>query len=174
MGGRQLDRCRRKGPHDHPALSLAAFWTFFGLASGLFYREFTKLNDHPGGTQLAVVHTHALTLGTLVMLAFLALALLLPHIGNDKRFRVGFWLWQGGLTLAIGGLLVKGCLQVLGHPMADSPMIAGFSGLGHMTLTAAFILFFLGLGRALKRRPAAGPVPGTPVAADTHENAATH
>lgn len=65
----------------------AAFWTFFGLASGLFYREFTKLNDHAGGTQLAVVHTHALTLGTLVLLAFLALTLLLPHISSDKRFQ---------------------------------------------------------------------------------------
>ncbi len=153
-----------------PLYRSAAFWTFFGLASGLFYREFTKLNDHPGGTQLAVVHTHALTLGTLIMLAFLALALLLPHIANDKRFRIGYWLWQVGLALAIGGLIVKGCLQVLGHEMANSPMIAGFSGLGHMTLTASFILLFLGLGRALKQR-SAGSAAGTPTA---REDVTTH
>ncbi len=49
-----------------------------------------------------------------------------------------------------GGLLVKGCLQVLGHASANSPAIAGVSGLGHMLLTAAFILLFIGLGRVVR------------------------
>lgn len=129
---------------------LAAAWTAIGLASGLFYREFTKANDVAGGTQLAVVHTHTLTLGTLVLLLLLALVLALPALTQDRRMRWAVWVWQAGLVLTTGGMLVKGSLQVLGREAANSPAIAGVSGLGHMTLTAAFILLFLALTRAVR------------------------
>lgn len=142
----------------------AAIWTAIGLASGLFYREFTKLNDVAGGTQLAVVHTHTLTLGTIVMLLFLALVAQFRSMESDRLFRIGFWVWQAGLVLTTGGLLVKGSLQVLDHAMQNSPMIAGFSGLGHMTLTAAFVLFFLALRRSVKA--------GEPAAAQMREDVA--
>ncbi|MDO5500416.1 MAG: DUF2871 family protein, partial [Propionibacteriaceae bacterium] len=112
----------------------AAIWTAIGLASGLFYREFTKLNGVAGGTQLAVVHTHTLTLGTIMLLLLLALVAQFPAADTDRFFRVGFWLWQAGLILTTGGLLVKGSLQVLDHDLQNSPVLAGFSGLGHMTL----------------------------------------
>ncbi|WP_035759302.1 DUF2871 domain-containing protein [Granulicoccus phenolivorans] len=130
----------------------AALWTAFGLASGLFYREFTKLNGVPGGTQLAVVHTHALTLGTIVLLVALALALALPALAERGAFRVFVWVWNIGLAIATLGMLTKGILQVSGNALATSPMIAGISGLGHMTLTAGFIIFFVALGRTLKAR----------------------
>lgn len=137
---------------------LAAVWTAFGLASGLFYREFTKLNGVPGGTQLAVVHTHALTLGTIVLLVALALILALPALGERGAFRVFVWVWNIGLAIATLGMLTKGILQVSGNAFATSPMIAGISGLGHMTLTAAFIIFFVALGRTLRARgEQAGP-----------------
>ncbi len=123
----------------------AATWTVVGLASGLFYREFTKMNGVPGGTQLAVVHTHTLTLGTVMMLLLLALVGVWPALGADRRFRISFWVWQVGLAITTGGMLVKGSLQVLGNGSANSPAIAGISGLGHMTLTAAFLLFFMAL-----------------------------
>ena len=53
----------------------AIFYLFFGLVAGLFYREFTKLQDFPEGeyTQLSVAHTHLLTLGFMLFLIFLAL-----------------------------------------------------------------------------------------------------
>lgn len=127
----------------------AAIWTGIGLASGLFYREFTKANDFTGYTQLAVVHTHTLVLGTVVLLLLLALEAVF-HLSADRRFRWAFWTWNAGLVLTAGGMVVKGMLQVVGSESATSPAIAGFSGLGHMTLTAAFILYFLALGRAVK------------------------
>ena len=37
---------------------LASAYTALGLLTRQFYREITKFNGHPGGTQLAVVHTH--------------------------------------------------------------------------------------------------------------------
>lgn len=128
----------------------AATWTVLGLVSGLYYREFTKANDVSGGTQLAVAHTHALALGALTLLALLALAAALNI--NDRRFRWGVVIWQAGLGITFGMMLVKGSLQVLERSAADSAAIAGIAGLGHITLTAAFILLFVGLGPALSER----------------------
>lgn len=128
----------------------AAVWTGLGLASGLFYREFTKFNDVAGGTQLAVVHTHTLVLGTVVMLLLLALVGVWRQLEASRAFRVGVRVWQVGLGITAGSLLVKGCLQVLKSPTADSAAIAGISGLGHITLTVAFVFLFVGLGRVLR------------------------
>ena len=127
----------------------AAAWTAIGLAGGLFYREFTRLHGVPGGTQLAVLHTHALVLGTVTSLVLVALVGSWPELGSSRAFRAGVWVWQAGLGLTSGGMLVKGCLQVLGSPSADSAALAGVSGLGHVTLSAAFVLLFVGLGRTL-------------------------
>jgi hypothetical protein len=134
----------------------AATWTALGLASGLFYRELTKANEFTGWTQLSVVHTHALTLGTVVLLLFLALTAVFD-LGADKRFRWGVGVWNVGLVLTTSLMTVKGMLQVLGNDTANSPAIAGISGLGHLTLAVAFILVFLALGTAVRRRGATAP-----------------
>lgn len=130
----------------------AAIWTGLGLAAGLFYREFTKINDVNGwNTQLAVAHTHALALGTTILLILLALAAVF-NLGSDKRFVGGVHAWNTGLALTFGTMLVKGCMQVLGNPSADSAAIAGIAGLGHIILTVAFILIFLALRPAVAAR----------------------
>ena len=56
-------------------LNASFIYMLAGVASGLFYREFTKLNDFPEGqfTQLGLAHTHLLTLGFIVLLIVLAL-----------------------------------------------------------------------------------------------------
>lgn len=138
----------------------AAVWTGLGLASGLFYREFTRQTEFTGVTQLSVAHTHALALGTTILLVVLALAKVFA-LGADRRLGLFLGLWNGGLALTFTMMLVKGSLQVLDHPLATSKMLAGISGLGHMILTGAFVLFFVILGRAVKTdaaAPAAQPV----------------
>ncbi|NYI69597.1 hypothetical protein GGQ54_000157 [Naumannella cuiyingiana] len=125
-----------------------AVWTALGLASGLFYREFTKLNGFTGDTQLAVAHTHALALGTTVGLVVLGLRQVFGLTG--RRFAAWFWLWNAGLALTFGTLVAKGSLQVLGSAAADSKMLAGIAGLGHMSLTAALVLLFLALAPRLR------------------------
>lgn len=124
-----------------------------GLASGLFYREFTKLNGFPEGsvTQLAVVHTHLLALGTLVMLVVLALDKIMG-LSNDRRFGWFFWVYNAGVVLTAAMMTVHGVLTVLGQP--TSPAIAGMAGLGHILVTAGFVLLFVVLGAALRREPA--------------------
>lgn len=128
---------------------LASAYTAMGLASGLFYREFTKLNDHPGGTQLAVVHTHWLTLGAILGLVFLVLEKQFELSELRKRWAAFLITYNFGVVLTGSMMLVKGCLQVLGNPFADSPMVAGISGLGHMSLTAGFVLLLLMLGNRI-------------------------
>ena len=56
-------------------LNAAFIYMLVGVASGLFYREFTKMNDFAEGqfTQLGLAHTHLLTLGFIVLLIVLAL-----------------------------------------------------------------------------------------------------
>lgn len=99
-----------------------------------------------------MVHTHALVLGTLMMLVLLVLNQLFG-LAADRRFRWGVWTWTVGAAITIGMQTVKGSLQVLDSGAATSKALAGISGLGHMTLTAAFVLLFL----ALLTRVAATP-----------------
>ncbi|NHB85460.1 DUF2871 domain-containing protein [Tessaracoccus sp. HDW20] len=128
---------------------LASAYTALGLASGLFYREFTKFNGSPGGTQLAVVHTHWLTLGAILGLIFMLLENQFELSSLPKRWKAFLITYNVGVLLTGSMMIVKGCLQVLGNSFADSPMIAGMSGLGHMSVTAGFVLLLLMLGNKI-------------------------
>lgn len=129
-----------------PLYLYATAYTALGLLGGLFYREFTKMNDFQGRTQLSVVHTHFLVLGAFAFLTFMALEKLFGLSATPRRFRAFLITWNAGLLLTGTMMVIKGCLQVLDHPMADSPMIAGISGLGHMSVTAGMILLLSSLG----------------------------
>lgn len=128
-----------------------------GVLSGLFYREFTKLNDFPEGapTQLGLAHTHLLTLGFIVLLIVLVLEKVFA-LARSKLFGWFFWLYNAGVVLTSAMLIWHGMLTVLGEE--SSKMIAGIAGTGHILLTAGMILLFLALGRALKRDRSAGAV----------------
>ena len=139
-------------------LFYAAFVSMLvGVASGLFYREFTKLNDFPEGasTQLGLVHTHLLTLGFVVLLIVLLLEKQFA-LSQSRLFGWFFWTYIAGLVLTSAMMVWHGCLTVLG--LESSKMIAGIAGLGHMLLTAGMILLFL----ALRKRLVA---PAAPIAA---------
>lgn len=147
----------------------AVVWTALGLLGGLVYRELTRSQGFTGRTQLAFVHTHALALGTTVALVLLALALVL-RLDAVRSFRWGIRVWNVGLAVTTGMLAVKGTLQVLDPAVADSKALAGIAGLGHMTLTAAFILLLLGLRAGLRdhqARLAGAPTQDTTLAAAT-------
>lgn len=128
---------------------LLVTWTVIGLASGLAYRELTRSVGFSGHTQLALVHTHTLVLGTAVGLILLVLERLYS-LSEDGRFGWFLWVWNIGLGLTAGTLAVRGALQVLGSPAADSAALAGIAGLGHITLTVGFVLMFLVLGRRIR------------------------
>ena len=141
----------------------AAVWTGLGLAAGLYYREFTRSSRFEGATQLAVAHTHALALGMIVMLTVLALARAFSL--DAPGIRIFVWVYNIGLAITFGMLVIKGTLQVLGSPIATSAGLAGIAGLGHMTITGALVWLFIVLGRAVRAadaEPTAAELPRTP------------
>lgn len=115
-----------------------------GLASGLFYREFTKANDFTGDSQLSVAHTHLLALGMLFFLTVLALDKIFGLSGL-RLFTAFFWTYNAGLALTTAMMILSGVLTVQGS--TPSAAIAGISGLGHMGLTAGLVLLFVTLGK---------------------------
>ena len=128
---------------------LTVAWTTIGLLSGLAYRELTRGVGFSGFTQLALVHSHTLMLGTAVGLILLALQRLY-QLAEDRRFAWFVWVWNGGLALTAGAMTVKGTLQVLNPAVADSAALAGIAGLGHIALTVGFVLLFLALGSRIR------------------------
>ncbi|MDN5726778.1 MAG: DUF2871 domain-containing protein [Propionibacteriales bacterium] len=128
--------------------ALTATWTTLGLLGGLAYREITKAADFTGTTQLAVVHTHLLTLGTIIGLILLVLERTFSLSRFRRTFNAGLITWNLGVAITTVMMFVHGTAQVNGTEV--SAAIPGIAGLGHMLLTAGFVLFFICLGRSLK------------------------
>jgi hypothetical protein len=139
----------------------ALAYTILGLAGGLFYRTLTHANDFTGFTQLAVVHTHFLVLG---MLFFLG-AILFEYafkLSQSKLFNWFFWTYNVGLIWTAGFMTFNGTNTVLGNSVSSA--VAGMSGIGHILLTVALILFFLCLRSRLfgaQDAPTARPIMDT-------------
>lgn len=133
----------------------SSIYLALGLGSGLFFREFAKAHGFSDSTftQLAVAHTHLLTLGVIVLLIVLLLEKVFT-LSASPLFGWFFWTYNAGVVLTAAMLVWHGSLTVLGMP--SSAMISGIAGLGHIVLTAGFVLLFLALGKALTRDRAAG------------------
>lgn len=135
---------------------LRLFYTSFsfgiaGVLSGLYYRELTKANDvtDRSASQLGLVHSHFLVLGFVILLLVLALEKLFAISAAAPRlFTWFYWTWTIGVAITGGMMLVKGSLVVVGAD-AGSAALAGIAGLGHIALTAGFVLLFLAVRKAL-------------------------
>ena len=122
------------------------FYLVIGLGLGVFYREFTKMNNFEGQTQLSLVHTHALTLGFI----FFILVLLLEknfNLSKHKGFNKCILLYNISLIYLIVTLTVRGCMQVLGSDFAGFSHIAG---LGHALLGVSMVWFCLITNKSIK------------------------
>ena len=102
------------------------------------------------------MHTHALALGTTMLLLTLALERIFT-LSADRRLGWFLWVWNIGLAVTVGGLALKGGLQVAEAAAATSPALAGISGTGHIVLTVGFVLLFLVLGGRIRQSAPAGP-----------------
>lgn len=128
-------------------LYFAAFtYLILGLASGIFYREFTKHYEFPenSDSQLSAVHTHLLTLGFLVFLIVMVIEKAF-NLSSDSRFKPFFWAYNAGLVVSTGTMVWHGMLTVMGQEVI-SPAISGIAGLGHSIMSIGLILFMIALG----------------------------
>lgn len=130
-------------------INIAFAYMLVGVASGLFFREFTKMNDFPEGgwTQLSVVHTHLLVLGFIVTLLVLLLEKAFNLSSHRKLYAWFMGTYHAGVIITAGMQLTHGMLTVL--DIESSAMISGIAGLGHTALTAGMILLFIMLRRSV-------------------------
>ncbi|OKJ67391.1 DUF2871 domain-containing protein [Streptomyces sp. CB02460] len=142
----------------------AHVYMIVGVVSGLFYREFTKIKDFHGDTQLALMHTHLLALGMLVFLIVLALDKVFGLSGS-KLFTAFFWFYNIGIAISTAMMGVHGILTVLGrdedHIAEAVPLTAG---LGHILLTVGLILLFILLGKRVNEHVKPASTPNEPTA----------
>lgn len=127
----------------------ALLYAVLAMASGVFYREFTKFNDFTGKTTLSVVHTHYFLLGMVFFLVLLLLEKSFSFTGA-KTGRV-LAVYHAGLNLAAAMLVVRGVTQV-SIPTLSSGMsaaISGIAGIGHILLGVSMVLLLVQVKRAV-------------------------
>ena len=106
--------------------NLSFFYLILGLALGVFFREFTKLNDFSGATTLNVAHTHTLVLGFIFFLVIVILEKVFT-ISKIKYFNIWLITYNIGLLSLISTLVARGILEILNKDFAGLPHIAGTS-----------------------------------------------
>ena len=119
--------------------NLSFFYLILGLALGIFFREFTKLNDFTGITTLSATHTHTLVLGFIFFLVIVILEKVFT-ISNIKHFNIWLITYNIGLLSLISTLVARGILYVLNKDFVGLPHIAGTS---HAILGLSLIWFMI-------------------------------
>lgn len=117
----------------------ALVYASLALAFGVFYREFTKFNGFTGQTNLSVMHTHYLLLGTVVFLVLL-FAEKLFAFSNKTTFKLEI-LYHVGLNITGIAFLMRGIVQVTADTVSKGldASISGIAGIGHAALGVALI-----------------------------------
>lgn len=125
-------------------INTSFIYAILAMMGGVFYREFTKFNGFVGKTTLSVVHTHLFMLGMVFFLLVLLLAKQYKELIGNKRFKLFYYIYNGGLLLATAMFIWRGVLQVLGTNISSglNASISGMAGIGHILLGVGIIIFF--------------------------------
>ena len=118
-------------------INYSIVYAILAMIGGVFYREFTKMNDYTGWTTLSVVRTHYFILG---MMFFLILGVVSMNVNLKINRAVLFY--NIGLNLTAIMLVVRGIVQVLDLNVV-SALISGVAGIGHIILGVSLILILL-------------------------------
>lgn len=112
------------------------------LASGVFFREFTKALGEKGASHLGVTHTHLFALGVLIFLLLAIFAYLKPELLKTRGFKNFYIIYNIGLPLAIILMFVRGIVQTFATqiPRGIDAMISGIAGLSHILLTVGLFV----------------------------------
>ena len=125
--------------------NLSFFYLILGLALGVFFREFTKLNDFTGVTTLSAAHTHTLVLGFIFFLVIVVLENVFT-ISNIKNFNIWLITYNIGLLSLISTLVARGIFEVLNKDFAGLPHMAGTA---HSILVLSLIWFMIILKKSI-------------------------
>lgn len=125
--------------------NVSLIYLVLGLASGIYYRELTKINDFHNDTVLSVVHTHFLVLGFVFFLIVLLLAKV-AEITKVKGFNTWFYTYNISLVYTVVLMIIRGTAEVQSINIVDLSHIAG---LGHMMLGLSLIWFMVSIKKYL-------------------------
>lgn len=118
-------------------INYSIVYAVLAMIGGVFYREFTKMNDYTAWTTLSVVHTHYFILG---MMFFLNLGVVSTRVRFKPNHAVLFY--NIGLNLTAIMLVVRGIVQVLDLNVV-SALISGVAGISHIIFGVSLILILL-------------------------------
>lgn len=124
-------------------INYSIVYAVLAMIGGVFYREFTKLNDYTAWTTLSVVHTHYFILG---MMFFLVLGVVSTCVHFKSNRAVLFY--NIGLNLTAIMLVVRGIVQALDFNVV-SAAISGVAGIGHIILGVSLILILLDIKKSV-------------------------
>lgn len=118
-------------------INYSIVYAVLAMIGGVFYREFTKMNDYTAWTTLSVVHTYYFILG---MMFFLILGVVSTRVRFKPNHAVLFY--NIGLNLTAIMLVVRGIVQVLDLNVV-SALISGVAGISHIIFGVSLILILL-------------------------------
>lgn len=118
-------------------INYSIVYAVLAMIGGVFYREFTKMNDYTAWTTLSVVHTHYFILG---MMFFLILGVVSTRVRFKPNHAVLFY--NIGLNLTAIMLVVRGIVQVLDLNVVFA-LISGVAGISHIIFGVSLILILL-------------------------------
>ncbi|MGN0638347.1 MAG: DUF2871 domain-containing protein [Huintestinicola sp.] len=133
-------------------LDISLVYAAAAMAGGVFYREFTRINDFDGVTVLGKVHTHLFLLG---MIIFLIAALFCAHfksLTEQKLFKAFLCVYNIGVPITAVMMAVRGVSEVLGTELSKGAngAISGISGIGHIITGTGIILLLVSFRSAAK------------------------
>jgi hypothetical protein len=130
------------------AFIASLLYLIFGLAFGVFYREFTRIMDFKEDTALSFTHSHILGLG----FAFFLIVVILEKVfdlTSRKYYRTFFWTYNAGLLITLIALIYRGILDVLS---SDLSFLSYIAGIGHIIITIGFGFFMKTLADAIREK----------------------
>ena len=123
-------------------INCSIVYVVLALVGGVFYREFTKMNDYTAWTTLSAVHTHYFILG---MMFFLVLSVVSTCAHFKSNRAVLFY--NIGLNLTAIMLVVRGIVQILDLNVV-SALISGVASIGHIILGVSLIFILLDIKKS--------------------------
>lgn len=136
-------------------INTALAYLIGGAVAGVFFREFTKFMNFDGISMLGFMHGHLLALGFLVFL-IATLFSLFDDFTGDKLFKPFYIIYNVGLVVTAGMMLVRGVAQVTNTflPLPDAAL-SGIAGIGHMMVGVGLVLLVVMFKRIVERKMAA-------------------
>ncbi|MGN0375438.1 MAG: DUF2871 domain-containing protein [Butyrivibrio sp.] len=131
-------------------MNAAVVYFVLAMAGGVFFREFTKLQDFTGATTLRVVHVHLLVLGTLLWL-ILAVVCKITNLSDNGLFRKFFVIYNIALPLMAVTMLARGIVQVTGNEISRgmNGMLSGIAGISHIGMAVSLVLLLISIKKNL-------------------------